>query len=337
VSKDSVVYRGSVSSYRVKNMRPFAYGRFSVLFEGIDVKGTVVCVKVFRASPDLMDVNSLREFTRELDARKYLLHDNLLPILDYGEDASGDPALFLVMPFCDAGNLRTLMRASTFVPRQQALPILRQVAACLDYAHEKGIVHGDIKPENVLFQRDHSRALVSDFGISRHFSRDSQTTSPSPIDEGGGTVAYMSPEQLAEAVRSPASDIYSFTTMAYEVLTGHLPFKESLSFNSLIQAKLKGELIEAHNRNPRLPKSISAVLMKGLSVSPLDRPQSAVEICTLLANPDAIILAPAPQRGILRRFAALEPANKTAIIVAGISSIAALAGALVKILPELWK
>jgi len=228
------------------------------------------------------------------------------------------------------------MKGSEFVPLNMALPILRQVALALDYAHEKGIVHGDIKPENVLFLKDSSHAYLSDFGISKHFSRDERTTAPIPHDEGGGTVAYMSPEHLTQSRRSPASDIYSFTTMAYEMVAGHLPFRDAESFYALIQSKLEGKMISADALNPKLTKPISAILMKGLSTAPENRPSSALQLCAMLAHPEDIKPEPVKHVAIFHRFGSLEPAQKTAIIVALIGALGGTVAAVLKAVPELW-
>lgn len=115
-----------------------------------------MCAKVFRPASEYDEPRDPAGFLNELEAQRRLSHPNILPILDYGQARDGAEP-FVIYPLCRGGNLRALMKARPFVPFGEALPILGQVAAAIDAAHDHGFIHGDIKPENILFADEGSR------------------------------------------------------------------------------------------------------------------------------------------------------------------------------------
>lgn len=272
---------GTKSRYRLKSLDPVAFGRVSVLLLAEDrASHEEVVLKTFRDT--LAEPDSLVGFYREIEVISRLDHPNILPILDYGTRTGTNKASFLVLPYVKGGNLRRLIHGKSFCPLATAIPLLRQVASAIDYAHESGVIHGDIKPENVLLSEDHRTAFLADFGVARHFdtvdrifiSAARPTTRPGPGGPGG-TSAYLSPEQLSSNKQSPKSDIYALGLVAYELLVGSLPFDVSAPLYRQIHARVVGELIDPALGNPAIPENVARQLRRVLDPNPERRHKSA--------------------------------------------------------------
>jgi len=346
MTSDSERLPGRLGVYRILSRRPFALGRSSALYEAIGPDGQVVCAKLFRATTQGDDSPDPSEFLSELEAQTHLSHPNILPILDFGLAPDGaDP--FVIYPLCRGGNLRALITAKPFLPVSEAIPILAQVAAAIDAAHEEGFIHGDIKPENILFAEKGAHPLLGDFGISRHFPFVERFgTAPWLSGRNAGTITYLSPEQLADGEQSTRSDIYSFGIVAYEVLAGALPFDPNAPLYRQIEAKVDGTLIDPAEASPDLPKVVTDALRAALSVKRADRPTSAGAFCRMLKG-EAIQrsqhcaqdgglpgAAPVGRKGT---WASLDTKAKVTIIAAAIVAGAGILAALINLLPVLFK
>jgi serine/threonine-protein kinase len=219
-----------------------------------------------------------QEFRAELRAREALQHPNILPVLDSGVD--GSSRNFVIMPLCKH-DLRALLRRQHFIPPADALQILRQVAAALDYAHSRGILHGDVKPENILFGANGSIVLLADFGIARFFGfREAITATVG----GAGTTAYISPEQLSDLKQTTRSDIYSFAIVAYEILAGGHPIDPDDSPYLQMRNKVEGVLRDPVALNPLISQPLAESIMAGLRKEPAARPATATEYCEGIAR-----------------------------------------------------
>jgi serine/threonine-protein kinase len=178
-----------------------------------------VAVKILR--PEVTTMLGQQRFRREIDILKQLDHPNVLPLLDSGSTEGGD--LYLSTPFIAGETLRTRLRREKRMEVRDAIAIARDVAAALDYAHERGLIHRDIKPANILLSE--GRVIVADFGISRPMTPSQQSA---PITVSGvslGTPEYMSPEQISGELELDArSDIYALGCVMYEMLSGKPPF-----------------------------------------------------------------------------------------------------------------
>jgi eukaryotic-like serine/threonine-protein kinase len=238
-------------------------------------------------------------YRKELATQGALVHPNILPILDYSAD---DQELFVVTPLCRGGDVRALLEERDFLPVDISLRYLSQIAGAVDFAHRHGVIHGDLKPENVLLSEDGVTAYVSDFGAAKHFAIQ-EAMSTQPADLQRGTTAYMSPEQLVDAQQSPSSDVYSLAMVGFEMLTGKLPFSTTSSPYQQIRAKVDGELARAREHNARLPAHIDAALAVGLARDPKRRPQTASELVELLEGSRGVVAetpGPSKRRGLSR-------------------------------------
>src|SRR6185295_4705936 len=163
-------------------------------------------------------------FLREIEIAARLRHPNIVPLYDSG-DANG--SRFFVMPYEDGQSLRERLREGGALPIADALSVLRDVARALAHAHEHGVVHRDIKPDNVMLSG--GAAVVTDFGIAKAVSAAQLAGTTTELTQAGtaiGTPAYMAPEQaIGDPTTDHRADIYSFGCLAYELLVGHPPFR----------------------------------------------------------------------------------------------------------------
>jgi tetratricopeptide (TPR) repeat protein len=235
-----------------------------------------VVVKVL--SPELAEGISAERFGREIKLAASLQQANIVPLLDAG-DADGLP--FYTMPFVDGESLRARL-ASGPLPITQAVSILRDVARALAYAHERGVVHRDIKPDNVLLSR--GTAVVTDFGIAKALAA-SWTSPGATLTMDGvalGTPAYMAPEQAAgDPATDARSDVYAFGCMAYELLSGKPPFVQP-TLHQLVTAHMTEIPRPVAELRPETPPMLAALVMRCLAKNPADRPANADALVTAL-------------------------------------------------------
>jgi serine/threonine-protein kinase len=251
--------------------------------------GRKIVVKVL--SPDLAAGISNERFSREIRVAAQLQQANIVPLFAAGE--SGGLA-FYTMPYVEGQSLRHRL-AKGPLPIPEAVNVLRDVARALAYAHDRGIVHRDIKPDNVLLSGD--AAVVTDFGIAKAISS-ARTTHPretlTSVGAAIGTPAYMAPEQ---AVGDPSTDhradLYAFGCLAFELLCGAPPF----------HSRTPQQMLAAHVTEPAppveslcrdVPAALAEIIRRCLAKSPSERPQSAREIL-------AVLDGAAPKRSIFRR------------------------------------
>jgi serine/threonine protein kinase/tetratricopeptide (TPR) repeat protein len=240
-----------------------------------------VVVKVLQQ--DVAAGVSFDRFRREIQLAAKLQHPHIVPLLSSGEIA-GIP--YFTMPFIEGESLRARLAREGELPVTEAVRVLRHVAAALSYAHKHGVVHRDIKPDNVMLAEDF--ALVTDFGVSKALSASSDSAGAPGLTTRGlalGTPAYMAPEQaVADPGVDHRADIYSWGVMAYEMLTGWPPFS-GLSQQATLAAQAVEQPEPIQKKRPGLPPALSNLVMRCLEKRPADRPQTAAE---LLHELDAI-------------------------------------------------
>jgi tetratricopeptide (TPR) repeat protein len=236
-----------------------------------------VVVKVL--SPELAAGVSVDRFKREILLAAQMQHPHVVPVLSSG-DASGLP--WFTMPYVEGESLRTRLTRGPLATGE-AVSVLRDVARALAFAHARGVVHRDIKPDNVLLSE--GSATVTDFGIAKAISAARTGGGGETLTMAGtsiGTPAYMAPEQAAgDPNIDHRSDIYAFGCMAYEVLTGRPPFTGQ-SPAKLLGAHLGEKPRDVRELRADAPESLAALVMQSLEKDPASRPQAAGDLVRVL-------------------------------------------------------
>jgi len=263
--------------YRIE--RELGQGGMATVYLAADLRhDRLVAIKVLH--PDLAAALGGERFLAEIKTTARLQHPHILPLLDSG---AADGLLYYVMPFIAGETLRERLTRERQLPIEDSVRLARDVADALEFAHGHGVVHRDVKPENILLQGGH--ALVADFGIALAV----QQAGGQRLTQTGlslGTPQYMSPEQASgERSIDARSDIYSIGAVLYEMLTGEPPFG-----GATIQAIVAKVLTErpASPRTVRdtIPPSLESAVLKSLAKLPADRFQSAGQFAEAIARSD---------------------------------------------------
>jgi predicted Ser/Thr protein kinase len=220
-----------------------------------------------------------QRFEQEAQALARLRHANILSI--HGFDQEGERA-YIVMDYVSGGTLANLI--SDGMPLRDAIDIAVQIGDALHYAHQRGIVHRDVKPTNVLIDED-GRPLLTDFGLVKLL------TAPEPLTEPGvgmGTAAYMAPEQASGKDVDERSDVYALGIVLYEMVTGRLPFEAEDGITVVLQ-KLKEPPPPPSRFNTDLPAEMEQVILKAIARLPEGRYQSALEMTEALRALQSVI------------------------------------------------
>ncbi|HUL02213.1 MAG TPA: protein kinase [Gemmatimonadales bacterium] len=274
-----------------------------------------VVIKVL--PPELGAGFNVERFRREIQLAAKLQHPHIVPVLAAG---AADGLLFYTMPFIEGESLRARLTRQGELPIAEGVRILVDVADALAYAHAHGLVHRDIKPDNVLLSGKH--ALVTDFGVSKALSSATGPASLTSVGVALGTPAYMAPEQAAaDPSTDHRADIYALGIVAYEILTGHAPFSAG-SAQQLLAAHVAQPPPPLTGSRPAVPPSLETLVLRCLEKRPADRPQSAADVLGALegmATPSAgtpPVVAPAARGGRPRWLAAAAAA---AVAVAAVA------------------
>jgi eukaryotic-like serine/threonine-protein kinase len=234
-----------------------------------------VAIKILREDYS-KDPSFLERFRQEAKAAANLSHPNIVTVHDFGLDRG---QLFIVMEFVPGTDLKTLIKQKGRFSPEEALPLLIQACAGIGYAHRAGLVHCDIKPQNLLVTPD-MRLKVTDFGIARVLS----TIQPEEqSDVVWGSPQYFSPEQASGAAPSPASDVYSLGVIMYEMLTGTLPFHADTAAE-LAHLHLEAEPIALSEMLPDIPPALEQIQKKVLAKEPSQRYRTADQLGRVLLN-----------------------------------------------------
>ncbi|MBE0595621.1 MAG: serine/threonine protein kinase [Gemmatimonadales bacterium] len=279
-----------------------------------------VAIKVVR--PDLAAVLGAERFLHEIRVTANLSHPHILPLHDSGV---AEGLLYYVMPFVVGESLRAKVNREGALPLKDVLAITDDVADALSYAHRQGVVHRDMKPENVLLSEGH--ALVTDFGIAKAVS----SASDEPLTRTGvaiGTPGYMSPEQAAGGADvNERTDVYSLACVIYEMLMGAVPSRW-LSYEELEQGRFLRAPATHRARLTELPDSVERALVRSMAIDPDARFRTPSELFHALTAPapPARRYSDTEAKEILRRAASLEavePAETADFSLTGVKRMAA--------------
>jgi len=240
--------------------------------------GRDVAIKVIR--PELSASLGHDRFLREIEIAARLRHPNIVPLYDSGEVGG---ALYFVMPYEEGPSLRERLGKDGALPIADAMGVLRDIARALAYAHEHGVMHRDVKPDNVMLSG--GAAVVADFGIAKAVGAALTDGHGQTLTQGGaaiGTPAYMAPEQ---AVGDPSTDhradIYSFGCVAYELFAGKPPF-HGRPTHQIIAAHVGTTPVPVTDLRPSVSASVARLIAQCLEKNPDARPQNARELLSVL-------------------------------------------------------
>jgi eukaryotic-like serine/threonine-protein kinase len=304
------VHRVATGRYRIDTI--IAAGGMATAYRAHDEElDRVVAVKMLDEGL-AGDASFRRRFLREARTAARLAHPNVVQVFDAGED--GVP--YIVMELVEGENLAEILKRRRRLPWQEAVDLARQACAALAHAHEHGIVHRDVKPQNLLV-RDDGTLKITDFGIARAAEETRLTQAGTIL----GTAAYLSPEQAAGEEVTLAADLYSLGAVLYEVIGGRPPY-ELDSFAELAQKQKRGPAPLAEIV-PGIPRHVEDAVMRCLARNPEYRPRSAEALADELAphsRTAATAPLPRPRRRprLSRRWAAIA-------VLAALAGAAAIA------------
>ncbi len=292
--------------------REIGSGGMATVYLADDVRhNRKVALKVLR--PELARALGTERFLREIEIAARLTHPHILPLHDSGE---ADGFLFYVMPYIEGESLRERLAKGVEVPMNEVVRWLRDVADALAHAHRHGVVHRDVKPDNVMLSERH--ALVTDFGVAKAISDAQAGPKLTTAGVSIGTPTYMSPEQAAgETAIDHRADIYSLGVLAYEALAGRPPF-DGPTAQAIMASHVTEPPPPIAERRPELPASLAATVMRCLEKRPENRWQSADDLLAefeALATPGrGVASVPGGERGLRRQPVLLFAA--VAVVVA---------------------
>lgn len=274
--------------------------------------GQIIALKILREQY-AADAEFVERFEREARAVSALAHPHMVRLIDSGRDGS---VHFIAMEYIPGVNLKQLIRRHGPVPAADAVAIAAQVCEVLEYAHAHGVIHRDIKPQNILLTDD-GGVKVTDFGIAR-------ATSAATITQTGtvlGSVQYLSPEQASGAEVGTAADIYGLGVVLYEMVTGRLPFDGDSAVAIAIK-HIHEEPVPPQQLAPSVPDRVNGIILRALAKSPQGRYASAEAMREDLTGANDLWRLPAaaqiedtPATMVLRPAAGAAPAARRAMRV----------------------
>jgi serine/threonine protein kinase/Flp pilus assembly protein TadD len=293
--------------------RELGRGGMAVVYLARDRKhDRPVAIKVLR--PEIVVGQAAQRFLREIQIQARLQHPHILALLDSGATDEKPPRPFYVMPFVEGETLRQQLAREGPLPVAEAIRLVREAGEALHYAHAEGLIHRDVKPENILLSRGH--ALVADFGIARAVG----VAAGDRLTRAGmsmGTPAYMSPEQ-AEGERDVdvRADQYSLACVLYELLAGQPPFT-GFSANAVLARQVLDPVPPITTLRPGVPAPVRQAIERALSKVPADRFATVLDFLAALDAPEAAAAAP-KQALVVLPFANLSPDPENAYFADGL-------------------
>jgi Tol biopolymer transport system component len=257
---------------RYRILRELGSGGMGAVYLAEDLKHRrQVALKVLR--PDLAATLGTERFLREIEVAAQLQHPAILPLHDSGE---AEGFIFYIMPYVEGESLRQRFAREGELPVEESVRLLSEVLDALAYAHGKGVIHRDIKPDNIMLSGRH--ALLMDFGVAKALN---DAVGPSFVTTTGialGTPSYMAPEQaLADKAADARADLYAVGVVGYEMLTGRRPFRGDTA-QQIVAAQMTEEPEDLKAHRQAVPPALARIVMRALERRPADRWQSATEM-----------------------------------------------------------
>jgi serine/threonine-protein kinase len=306
---DTLVGRSLEGRYRI--LEPIARGGMSTVYAAVDERlDRLVAVKVMSsalsADPAFTD-----RFAREARAAARLTHLNVVSVYDQGQEADPDGhRVFLVMELIEGRTLRELLRERGRLAPAEAISIMEPVLSALAAAHRAGLVHRDVKPENILLSDD-GVVKVADFGLARAVESDAAATRTGLMM---GTVAYCAPEQISEGRADPRSDVYAAGVVLFELLTGTPPYKGESAMNVAYQ-HVHSRVPAPSSRVRGIPNELDEIVIAATDSDPTGRPSDAGAFLAEIADLRSALglpVVPVPPRDRPRgRAARNDPRYRT--------------------------
>ncbi len=244
-------------------------GGMAVVYKAYDnIDDRIVAIKILKEE-FLANEEFRRRFKNESKAIAVLSHPNIVKVYDV---SFGDKLQYIVMEYIDGITLKEYIEQQRVINWKEALHFTTQILRALQHAHDKGIVHRDVKPQNIMLLQN-GNIKVADFGIARFSRNETRTMTESAI----GSVHYISPEQARGEITDEKADIYSVGVVLYEMLTGQLPFQSDNAVSVAIM-QLQSDAKRPREINPEIPVGLEQITLKAMQKNPRDRYQSAAEM-----------------------------------------------------------
>jgi serine/threonine-protein kinase len=260
---------GNLIDGRYQLLRQMDAGGMATIYEAIDTRlDRRVAVKIMHAHL-AQDEQFVERFIREAKAAAALSHPNIVAVQDQGWNQSGIPAVFIVMELVDGHTLREYLNERGKIAITDGIKFLLPVLSALGAAHRLGIVHRDVKPENILVSKE-GRIKITDFGLAKGAMIGSTMTAESSVILG--SVSYLSPEQVSRGIADSRSDVYSAAITAFEIFTGTKPFEGEEPIQIAFM-HVNSHVPRISSLVPEVPKALDDLIFAATSVDPDERPR----------------------------------------------------------------
>jgi serine/threonine-protein kinase len=285
---------GNLIDGRYQLLRQMDAGGMATIYEAIDTRlDRRVAVKIMHAHL-AQDEQFVERFIREAKAAAALSHPNIVAVQDQGWNQSGIPAVFIVMELVDGHTLREYLNERGAIPVTDGIKFLLPVLSALGAAHRLGIVHRDVKPENILVSKE-GRIKITDFGLAKGAMIGSTMTAESSVILG--SVSYLSPEQVSRGIADSRSDVYSAAITAFEIFTGTKPFEGDEPIQIAFM-HVNSRVPRISSLIPDIPKALDDLIFAATSVDPDERPRDCQIFHSQLLTISQALNPSAPQMSL---------------------------------------